>query len=213
MKTLPRPKPLAPSESGFTLIESLLAIVVVAILLSSIAPVVVFSVATRVQARRVELATQAARSYIDTLRAEATTPPPAVGSGVTLATYAAPTSTGTLTCAANAYCTVPAVNLYCIDRDGGGCTATSNRDMLVQAFRYNPNSTDATKGYALGLRVYRADAFATSMTLQAASQQRSSTGGMGRKDQPLVQMQTDITPSSVRYQDFQQRLASPSPTP
>jgi prepilin-type N-terminal cleavage/methylation domain-containing protein len=52
-------------ESGFTIIESLVAIIVAAILLAAIAPVIILSAATRVQARRVEQATQATKSFID----------------------------------------------------------------------------------------------------------------------------------------------------
>lgn len=57
------------SESGFTLIESLVAVVILTIMLVGIAPVIVLATATRIQARRVELATQAARFYIDGVRA------------------------------------------------------------------------------------------------------------------------------------------------
>lgn len=63
------------SDSGFTIIESLVAIIVVAILLTAIAPVLVMSTATRVQARRVELATQAAKSFIDGVRTGAIAAP------------------------------------------------------------------------------------------------------------------------------------------
>jgi len=45
------------AQFGFTIVESLMAIVVVAILMTAISPVIILSVATRVQARRVELAT------------------------------------------------------------------------------------------------------------------------------------------------------------
>jgi prepilin-type N-terminal cleavage/methylation domain-containing protein len=56
------------SESGFTIIESLVAILVASILLAAIAPVLVISTATRVQARRIELATQAAKAFVDGVR-------------------------------------------------------------------------------------------------------------------------------------------------
>lgn len=58
-------KSMTTKSSGFTIIECLLAIILVGILMTAVAPVIVLSVATRVQARRVEQATQAARSYID----------------------------------------------------------------------------------------------------------------------------------------------------
>lgn len=69
MNTLKQPQPPIPStQSGFTLIECLLAIIIVSVLLVAIAPAVVISTATRLQARRVELATQAARTYVDGVR-------------------------------------------------------------------------------------------------------------------------------------------------
>lgn len=75
-------------ESGFTIIESLVALLVVAILLTAIAPVIVLATATRVQSRRVELATQAAKTFIDGIRTGAITAPSAVIDG----TLAAPTA-------------------------------------------------------------------------------------------------------------------------
>ncbi|NES72920.1 MAG: prepilin-type N-terminal cleavage/methylation domain-containing protein, partial [Okeania sp. SIO2D1] len=44
---------LQESEAGFTIIESLIAIIIVGILMVAIAPVIAFSAATRLQARRV----------------------------------------------------------------------------------------------------------------------------------------------------------------
>jgi prepilin-type N-terminal cleavage/methylation domain-containing protein len=49
-------------DGGYTIIESLVAMIVVSVLMIAIAPVMAFSVATRVQARRIELATQAGES-------------------------------------------------------------------------------------------------------------------------------------------------------
>ncbi|PZV16473.1 MAG: hypothetical protein DCF20_08145 [Pseudanabaena sp.] len=55
-------------EAGFTLLESLVAAAVVGILIVSIAPMVALSTSARVNARRIDQATQAARSYIDAVR-------------------------------------------------------------------------------------------------------------------------------------------------
>ncbi|MGB3655467.1 MAG: prepilin-type N-terminal cleavage/methylation domain-containing protein, partial [Rivularia sp. (in: cyanobacteria)] len=53
------------NQAGFTIIESLVAVIVLGILMTAIAPTIVLSTATRVQSRRVELATLAAGAYID----------------------------------------------------------------------------------------------------------------------------------------------------
>jgi prepilin-type N-terminal cleavage/methylation domain-containing protein len=58
-------------EAGYTIIESLVAMIVVSVLMIAIAPVMAFSVATRVQAKRIEMATQAAKTYIEALRSGA----------------------------------------------------------------------------------------------------------------------------------------------
>lgn len=63
------------SESGYTLMEGLVAMIVVATLMSAIESVIVLSVGVRIQARRVELATRAAKSYIDGLNSGVISPP------------------------------------------------------------------------------------------------------------------------------------------
>ncbi|MBN3910034.1 MAG: prepilin-type N-terminal cleavage/methylation domain-containing protein [Nostoc sp. NMS1] len=200
---------LRSSEGGFTIIESLVAILVVSILLVAIAPVLSLSVATRVQSRRIELATQASKSYIDAVKTKKIAAPTSTGTD-TLTAYAAPTATGTLTCAtANSYCTAPTgTSLYCVDFDGsGGCENTSVTDMIVQGFRYNLASTNATSGYGLGVRVYRADAFKDSTTLlkntsTTKTTQATFTGGVGQRTSPLVEMTTDINDAVPKYSDL-----------
>lgn len=56
------------SEAGLTLIECLVAIAVIALTSATIAPMVIFSVATRVQNQRTEQALQLAQSEIDKAR-------------------------------------------------------------------------------------------------------------------------------------------------
>ncbi|ACC78868.1 hormogonium polysaccharide secretion pseudopilin HpsB [Nostoc punctiforme] len=199
---------LRASEGGFTIIESLVAILVVSILLVAIAPVLSLSVATRVQSRRIELATQAAKSYIDAVKTKKIAAPTSTGTD-TLTAYAAPTATGTLTCAANSYCTVPTgTSLYCVDFDSSGaCENTSVTDMIVEGFRYNLASTSAISGYALGVRVYRADAFKDSTTLlkntsTTKTTQATFTGGIGQRTTPLVEMTTDINDTVPKYSDL-----------
>jgi prepilin-type N-terminal cleavage/methylation domain-containing protein len=54
--------------SGYTLLESVMAMVVLGILITSVAPMLALTTASRVQARRVDQATQALRAYIDGVR-------------------------------------------------------------------------------------------------------------------------------------------------
>ncbi len=221
--------PASESQAGFTIIESLVAIVVVAILLSAIAPVIVFSVATRLQARRTEVATQAARAYVDSLRSGSLVAPRSIVATTADASfplttpvylkdanYAAPTATGTLTCnTPNDYCTAPAPasgdkELFCFDADGNGtCTTDSLMDMIVQGFRYNRITNDPDKGYQLGVRVYRASAFKDSMTLKKTDTQATFTAGVGRRDLPLLEMTTEIATRDTSYNDIFRRTAQP----
>lgn len=206
-----------PSEGGFTIVESLVAIVVVSILLAAIAPVLSLSVATRVQSRRVELATQAAKAYIDGVRAQKITAPPETTTSYTSATNPAPTATGTLTCTANSYCTAPTLTpatsaLYCVDFDStNSCEINSLTDMVIQAFRYNPNNNNPITGYTLGLRVYRSDAFRDSATLlknnPTKTTQKTFAAGVGQKTAPLVEMTADVSDTVPKYSDLCARFS------
>lgn len=218
-------------EGGFTIIESLVAIVVVSILLAAIAPVLILSVATRVQARRVEFATQAAKSYIDGVRTKQIQPPAPPTTDTALKDSNVTANPGSLNCAANSYCTnttgatspgtPPApTNFYCIDFDGDNtCRNSSTTDMVVQVFR---NKTSTT-GYALGVRVYRANAFKSGITFKASKdstssnpikQQQTFTGGTGlsKLQAPLVEMSTDINDTIPSYRDLCSRIQGSDPT-
>lgn len=141
-----------------------MAIVVVAILLVSIAPMIVLSVATRVQARRIELGTQAAWSYVDALRSETTAGP---DNGVYLDlsdsdaaaekrakfikdvfSKVEPPDPSASTALDNCkptgaaddpypYCEqTKTSSLYCVDNDDEpGCSKDSLTDMVIQSFR------------------------------------------------------------------------------
>ncbi|MDZ8051994.1 MAG: hormogonium polysaccharide secretion pseudopilin HpsB [Aulosira sp. ZfuVER01] len=205
-----QPKILRSNESGFTIIESLIAMLVAAVLLTAVAPVIVLATASRVQARRIELGTQAARTYIDGVKTGVISSPAATDTGVTL-NGSDPPTVGSLTCSANAYCTVPATpanTLYCIDGDSdGSCTVGNNKDLLVQSFRYNTASTSANAGYQLGVRVYRADGFDSNGNLKKApSKQATFSGGIGDRKAPLVEMTTAIAPQSTSFNDLCNRL-------
>ncbi|MBD2167452.1 type II secretion system protein [Calothrix membranacea FACHB-236] len=205
-----QPKIPCSSESGFTIIESLIAMLVASVLLTAIAPVIILGTATRVQARRIELGTQAARTYIDGVRTGTISTPTSTSTGATLNSSSTPT-VGSLTCSANAYCTDPASpanNLYCMDGNGDGiCSLNNSKDLLIQAFRYNTASSDATTGYQLGIRVYRSDGFKSDGSLtKAPNKQASFSGGLGNRKAPLVEMTTVIAPQSTSFNDWCNRL-------
>jgi prepilin-type N-terminal cleavage/methylation domain-containing protein len=213
------------SQAGFTIVESLLAIILVSILLAAIAPVLVLATANRVQAKRVELATNAAKAYVDGVRAGTIDVSDVLNSNRELAEIGPPNSAGRLTCQANKDCDVPAprpnYKLFCVDGEGdGACTNNSLKDMLVQVSAYQQTSTTSTStnpnsGFQLGIRVYRADAFQDSAPLKSSvnnarnnrrAQATTFTGGLGDRKAPQIEMQTEIVTDSTKYTDYCGRI-------
>ena len=179
-------------EAGYTIIESLVAMIVVSVLMIAIAPVMAFSVATRVQAKRIEMATQAAKTYIEALRSGALKP------GGTPKGFPAKSTTPNLE---GSLAPNNINDLYCIDKDEiSQCQLDSSQDLVVQGYYFNnkPGATDPAKtGYSLIVRVYRASSFApgvgqlkTQKDLEA--QQGITTSGVGNLRAPLVEMRTEI---------------------
>ncbi|MEG3904392.1 hormogonium polysaccharide secretion pseudopilin HpsB [Microcoleus sp. B4-C5] len=175
---------LKPQDSGYTIIESLVAMIVVSVLMIAIAPVMAYSVATRVQARRIELAAMAGRAYIDALRVGAIRP------------NDAKSPVGFPTADANPIPAAPTSSsgLYCVDTDGGGCA--SSKDFYIQGVR--PPNTGTTiptdTGYNLIVRVYRADGFTGKP--MTTTQQSVANSGLGNPQAPLVVMQSQIPPTT-----------------
>jgi prepilin-type N-terminal cleavage/methylation domain-containing protein len=191
---------LPPSrDGGYTIIESLVAMIVVSVLMVAIAPVMAFSVATRVQARRIELATQAARTYIDALRTGAIKRNdltfPIKDTSVAPDVAPAPASTG------------PENNLYCVNLDETPGCAGSKEFFVQGAWKNQANPTDpTTTGYSLTVRVYRADGF-TGGTMKT-TQQSVANSALGDPKAPLVVMNTEIPASTVpgSYGSFCSRI-------
>ncbi|MBD2730074.1 type II secretion system protein [Nostoc sp. FACHB-892] len=211
-------------DSGFTIIESLVALLVVAILLTAIAPVIVLATATRVQSRRVELATQAAKTFIDGIRTGAITPPSTV---ITLAaaTLAAPRRvsdvagtppvTGSpsdyLINTTNMLVPTDATTLYCFKNgsiSNPDCSSNTGNSFYIQASRIVVQSAGVNDGYRLGIRVYRADADfpLIASTLDTKNTQTPFTGGLGNRKAPLIEMTTDIANSTTSFQALCRRL-------
>ncbi len=193
------PSPRQSAQSGFTIVEALMALIIASILLIGLAPIVVLSVASRVQARRVDLGTQAARSYIDGLRAGVILPPsddtavfssPDVG---VAALSAPPTDPGT--------CLDKNLNsLDCLNPD------PNNPPLLyLQAFR-NSSPNPVTQGYCVGVRVYRADAFnggGSPTEIQPLKNMFTETSTT--KNYPLVVMRAEIL-NQTSFEDYARRF-------
>ena len=171
-------------DGGYTIIESLVAMIVVSVLMIAIAPVMAFSVATRVQARRMELATQAARAYIDALRTGAIRPTATGSTPASLPGFPKPDTAVPPAAPTNRN------DLYCGKPD---CSGTgSSQEFLVQGVR-PPGAQPTETGYSLTIRVYRADATGTFVT----GQQSVANSGLGNPKAPLVEMNTQIPPTTT----------------
>jgi prepilin-type N-terminal cleavage/methylation domain-containing protein len=175
-------------DGGYTIIESLVAMIVVSVLMIAIAPVMAFSVATRVQARRVELATQVARAYMDGLRTGAIKPPtdpkPTIG-------FPEQNLSSNPPAPANSN------NLYCLNLDDTPDCAGSKEFFVQGTWLNSANTTNnpTTTGYELTVRVYRADAFSSAGQMKT-EQQSVANSGLGDPKAPLVVMKTQIPPTT-----------------
>ncbi|MEM1370200.1 MAG: hormogonium polysaccharide secretion pseudopilin HpsB [Cyanobacteria bacterium P01_H01_bin.15] len=195
------------TEQGSIIVEAVVSMLVLSLGLIGLLPLITISVASRVQSQRVELAVNAARTYIENLRAETIVPPSLTTAK--LNTVAGP-SGNVLNCQANSYCLSPTVAnsaLYCVDGDIDGiCSNTSSKDMLVQAFAAN-TATGATvaDGYSVGVRVYRANAFTGNQVFLAsfsgkAAQRTFGTVNSSGGEPPLYELTTEIATAATNYQ-------------
>ena len=154
---------LSQEDLGFSLIESLVAVAVVSILIVSIAPMVALSTSARVNARRIDQATQAARSYIDAVRGGAidTTNFPAdlikntanTQNQYTFEAIAVPTS-------AILSLDSTTVRGIKVDANGNGFSTSDPQDLFIQPMRSGSSTSTqlSRQGFWLAVRVYRADA-------------------------------------------------------
>jgi hypothetical protein len=157
-------------------------------MLIGISPLVVISASARVQARRIDLATQAGRSYIDGLRSNSI-PPPSTVTDLTQADLGVGPPTG-----------LPSDPGACLDKNLNRLDDCSQNPFLViQAMRNGPPPVDSDgdgkydpipAGYCVGIRVYRGDAFEGGASpTQTQVFQNSLTNS---KDYPVVVMRAEI---------------------
>lgn len=202
-----------------------MAVAVVSILMTAILPMIVLTTATRVQSRRVDLATQAARGYIDGVRSGViditanTFPFVESTAGISRNQYfydiPAPNSTN--------IASLNAIKGVKVDTNGSGFTVNDPQDLVIQPMR--GYGTDlSTQGFYMQVRVYRADAFTqdaagnlngiqSGLTLQTGNDESACPNGRkvvistgGAKDCPLVVMKVDINPSTSTLSQIKSRL-------
>lgn len=204
-------------DAGFTIMESLIAMVVVSSLMLAISPVLILSASTRVQSRRVELSAQIARSFIDgvrsgRIRAEDITPVNININQNALSSRNITNSTdGYLISSASMAAPTSEAGLYCVQSDGtiqppeNNC---ENRLFFIQARRTSINGSDPNDGYRLAVRVYRKDIDFDKTVLANTNTTKNTQAvvGSGNKQAPLVEIIADIANNNTSFTDLCNRL-------
>ena len=190
-----RHSPPQSGESGFTILEALVALIIASIMLIGISPLVVISASARVQARRIDLATQAGRSYIDGLRSNSI-PPPSTVKDLSQANLEAEEGPPT---------SLPSDPGACLDKNLNSieCTGGTEKPFLViQAMRNGPDPVDSG-GYCVAIRVYRGDAFdGGASPTQTQVFKNSLTNS---KDYPVVVMRAEIL-TQASFKSYAERF-------
>ena len=204
-------------DAGFTIMESLIAMVVVSSLMLAISPVLILSASTRVQSRRVELSSQIARSFIDGVRsgrieAQDITPVNININQNALSSRNITNSTdGYLISSASMAAPTSEAGLYCVQSDGtiqppeNNC---ENRLFFIQARRTSINGSDPNDGYRLAVRVYRRDIDFMKPVLANTNTTKNTQAvvGSGNKQAPLVEIIADIANNNTSFTDLCNRL-------
>jgi prepilin-type N-terminal cleavage/methylation domain-containing protein len=227
MKLKPQPKTSSASDSGFTIIESLLGIVVVAILLAGISPVLVMSTATRVQSRRTEKATQAANTFIDGVRTGSIAEPVLVDGGALAQVTAAQPRTLADNLITGAKMQPPGsatdADLYFVRSNGTVCkpfgTGTCIKDpnnpfdeFFIQARQIRVQGSGENDGFRLALRVYRGDVdFSKNLLASDANNKKTSSliaAGLGNRQAPAIERTIDISNIRTSFGALCQRFGT-----
>lgn len=207
-------------DAGFTIMESLIAMVVVSSLMLAISPVLILSASTRVQSRRVELSAQIARSFIDgvrsgRIRAEDITPVNININQNALSSRNITNSTdGYLISSASMPAPTSPAGLYCVQSDGtiqppeNNC---ENRLFFIQARRTSINGSDPKDGYRLAVRVYRQDIEFDNpdrpvLANTNTTKNTQAVVGSGNRQAPLVEIIADIANNNTSFTALCNRL-------
>ena len=218
-------------EAGYTIIEGLVAMIMVAALMSAVAPIIAYSVGTRVQARKVELAAQAARSYIDAVRKGQLKPPNGELEDEELPPASRLGECWQIKNDQLQYCQTQLIDIrygefYCVDNDDDHkCTPDSLTDMMVHGVISLTDTEDnyrkkivgappdqrQERGYRLLVRVYRASAFSNTVILPNDGVPFTvNNSGLatkdGDKERPLFVTKTEMAPTKDLFQNYECRI-------
>lgn len=156
------PSSLVSPDAGFTLVECIMAIVVVGLTGAVVAPFMVISVATRVQNQRAEQAIELAQGEIDRVRVEFEQNAGDNNFLVPARYQNAVIAEGDITCATGEYCPAQFRGPTSLDSDDTvleqvDVNDDGTVDFFIQGFlvqRQDTASTNIDRTYELGVRVY-----------------------------------------------------------
>jgi prepilin-type N-terminal cleavage/methylation domain-containing protein len=220
-------------DDGFTIIESLVGMLVASLLVAAIAPMLLLSTATRLQSRRVEQGSQAGKSFIDGVRSgrlavqsSDTTPVQYIPtSGTPLEKHTANTIR-TLETNPDDYLIdssdmnppISATGLYCFQTDGvilpPNCSSDPNKknQFYIQASRIIVDKSEANDGYRLAVRVYRKDVdFSKTVVASTKDEKKTQTivtNGLGNKQAPIIELTADVIKSNTTFLALCSRLGN-----
>ena len=190
------------SQSGISLLEALVAIILITIVVSIITPPIFLAVATRVNNRRTEQALQLAQAEIERVRLLMTSTDiqadiapllPAVDASVSLNDIAA----------------VAAPTALCNDKPPCGVgelasaepqLAADQQRFYVQSFREPGAVTDDgdVLAFRMGVRIYSSDVASNLGSLDAETKPLFTSGTGYRNSSPLAVMYTELNRGSSR---------------
>ncbi|MEL7357129.1 MAG: prepilin-type N-terminal cleavage/methylation domain-containing protein [Cyanobacteria bacterium J06560_6] len=184
------------SQSGLTLIECLVAIVVTALTVSAVAPVAIFSVATRVRNQRTEQALQLAQGELDKIRLTIEQGGDYTARLTELNLMVSPASTAVNVAAPSRFRAYSeSIDSFTdarkIDSDNDG-----DSDFAVQLFRTAGivDTTSTPVAFEVGVRVYDARAEDNVASLLTDSSSLGFTSGEGDVNRrPLAVLYTQVT--------------------
>lgn len=203
------------SEQGMSLLECLIAIVIIAVVITTFTPAIFVAVGTRIQNRRAEQALQLAQAEVDRVRrtmergvySDIDLPPQGLQGNSTFRTESGPGSTAVL----------PANQLY-PSRASAGVTVDVNgdgtNDFIVQTYR-SPgvkNNQSSLIGFNMGVRIYSYLANPNLGNLQTRQGSLGFSTAVGQqKTRPLAVMYTSVVRSDVRtsLQCYHEFLGTP----
>jgi type II secretory pathway pseudopilin PulG len=209
------------SDSGFTIVESLMGASVLAIVLFATLPVLSLSTALRVQSKRTELAAEAANIFINSVRNNSITSPTRV---ITLTLTNTTTNRriedNLIDTREMPVPTTTDTDLYLFNKSGTitpNCSLASSLaickpdnsnpfdEFYIQAAQVKVAGSKVTDGYLLAIRIYREDVD-VAQTILASSSASSRSGILADKQAPILQTTVEISGSTTTFQTLCSRV-------